>query len=132
LGDNRVAPVKGCNPLDLRKLALQGGEEVRALMQGIHRYNKQFNNLDLIFYNQLVKLKDPVKEIRADESHVALLIDYESAIKIGLINVVRMMRKIGLKPHICTKTKGKLSIVGLRDYSAIKNLMIYSLEYFNL
>jgi glycosyltransferase involved in cell wall biosynthesis len=93
-----------------------------ALMQGIYRYNKQFNNLDLIFYNQLVKLKDPVKEIRADESHVALLINYESAIKIGLINVVKMMRKIGLKPHICTMTKGKLSIVGLKDYSVIKNL----------
>ena len=37
-----------------------------------------------------------------------------------------MMRKIGLKPHICTKTKGKLSIVGLKDYSVIKNLNEYT------
>jgi len=47
-----------------------------------------------------------------------------------LINVVRMMRKIGLKPHICTKAKDKLSIVGLRDYSVIKNLNEYT--YWNI
>jgi len=33
-----------------------------------------------------------------------------------------MMRKIGLKPYNCTHIKGKMAIVGLKDYSAIKDL----------
>ena len=39
-------------------------------LQGIYRYDKFLNNYELNFYNSLKKLKDPVKEIKADEQYV--------------------------------------------------------------
>jgi len=36
-------------------------------LQGIYRYDKFLNNFELNIYNSLKKLKDPVKEIKANE-----------------------------------------------------------------
>ncbi|MFP3320050.1 MAG: glycosyltransferase family A protein [Acidilobus sp.] len=63
----------GLKPIDLVKLfdksrlPLLLPAYIIAALQGVYRYDKFLNNSELNLYNSLKKLKDPVKEINANE-----------------------------------------------------------------
>ncbi|MFP3320280.1 MAG: glycosyltransferase [Acidilobus sp.] len=121
----------GLKPIDLVKLfdksrlALLLPAYVIASLQGIYRYDKFLNNYELNFYNLLKKLKDPVKEIKADERYVVFAIPCKLAYHIGFSWIDRRLRAIGLRPYKCRHMSWGKSIVGLRSLNAIEAVNDY-------
>jgi len=89
-----------------------------AYIKGIKRYDKRFNNHDLFYYVSLQKLVDPVKELKADERYVSILVKYETALNLGLSWVAKRLAGVGLRPYICKQERGS-SLAGLKDLRAI-------------
>jgi len=126
----------GLKPIDLVKLydksylPLIFSAYIIAALQGIYRYDKFLNNHELNFYNSLKKLKDPVKEIKADEQYVVFAIPYKVAYHIGVSWIDRRLRAIGLRPYKCRQMNWGESIVGVRSLNAIEAINDYL--HFNL
>ncbi len=66
----------------------------------------------------LQRIRDPVKELGADESYTAVIIPYDTALRIGLSWVAGRLRSAGLRPYLCERTRGT-ALVGMRGPSAI-------------
>jgi glycosyltransferase involved in cell wall biosynthesis len=121
----------GLKPIDLVKLfdksrlPLLLPAYIIASLQGIYRYDKFLNNYELNFYNMLKKLKDPVKEIKADEQYVVFTIPYKVAYHIGVSWIDRRLRAIGLRPYKCRQMSWGESIVGVRSLNAIEAVNDY-------
>ena len=121
----------GLKPIDLVKLydkgrlALAFPAYVIAALQGIYRYDKFLNNHELNFYNSLKKLKDPVKEIKADEQYVVFAIPYKVAYHIGVSWIDKRLRAIGLRPYKCRQMDWGESIVGVRSLNAVEAINDY-------
>jgi len=121
----------GLKPIDLVKLfdksrlPLLLPAYIIAALQGIYRYDKFLNNYELNFYNSLKKLKDPVKEIKADEQYVVFVIPCKLAYHIGVSWIDRRLRAIGLRPYKCRQMDREESIVGVRSLNAIKAINDY-------
>ena len=94
-----------------------------AALQGIYRY-------ELSFYNSLKKLKDPVKEIKADEQYVVFTIPCKLAYYIGVSWIDRRLMAIGLRPYKCRQRDWGESIVGVRSLNAVEAINNYL--HFNL
>ncbi len=99
---------------------------VIASFQGIYRYDKLLNNYEFNLYKVLETSRDPVKEIKADESYVLFEMPYKVAYRIGISWIDRRLRAIGLRPYRCRRLdrKGSIggyeeSIVGVKSLSAI-------------
>jgi glycosyltransferase involved in cell wall biosynthesis len=99
---------------------------VIASFQGIYRYNKLLNNYEFNLYKALETSRDPVKEIKADESYVLFEMPYKVAYRIGISWIDRRLRAIGLRPYRCRRLdcKGSSgsceeSVVGVKSLSAI-------------
>jgi glycosyltransferase involved in cell wall biosynthesis len=121
----------GLKPIDLVKLfdksrlPLLLPAYIIAALQGIYRYDKFLNNYELNFYNLLKKLKDPVKEIKADERYVVSAIPYKVAYHIGISWIDRRLRAIGLRPYKCRQMNWGESIVGVRSLNAVEAINDY-------
>ena len=121
----------GLKPIDLVKLfdksrlALLLPAYIIASLQGIYRYDKFLNNYELSLYNSLKKLKDPVKEIKADERYVVFAIPCKLAYHIGFSWIDRRLRAIGLRPYKCRQMNGRESIVGVRSLNVIEAINDY-------
>jgi len=105
---------------------------VIASFQGIYRYDKLLNNYEFNLYKVLETSRDPVKEIKADESYVFFEMPYKVAYRIGISWADRRLRAIGLRPYICRRLdrKGSIggyeeSIVGVKSLSAIDAINDY-------
>jgi len=126
----------GLKPIDLVKLydrsrlALLFPAYIIAALQGVYRYDKFLNNLELNFYNALKKLKDPVKEIKADEQYVVFAIPCKLAYHIGVSWIDRRLRAIGLRPYKCRQMDREEFIVGVRSLNAVEAINDYL--HFNL
>jgi len=72
----------------------------------------------LVMYKVLQRIRDPVKELGADESYVAMVIPYDAALRIGLSWAAERLRSAGLRPYLCERTRG-MALVGMRSPSAI-------------
>ena len=83
-----------------------------AALQGVYRYGKFLNNYELNLYNSLKKLKDPVKEIKANGQYVVFAIPCKWAYHIGVSWIERRLRAIGLRPYRCRQMNWGESIVG--------------------
>ena len=90
-----------------------------ARLKGVYRYDRRLNNHDLVIYNMLQRMRDPVKELGADESYVAIVIPYDAALHIGLSWVAERLRFAGLRPYLCERTRG-MALVGMRSLGAIE------------
>jgi len=126
----------GLKPIDLVKLFDKGrllllfSAYIIAALQGVYRYDKFLNNYELNFYNSLKKLKDPVKEIKADEQYVVFAIPCKVAYHIGVSWIDRRLRAIGLRPYRCRQMDREESIVGVRSLNAVEAVNDYL--HFNL
>jgi len=126
----------GLKPIDLVKhfnknlLALAFPAYIIAVLQGVYRYDKFLNNYELNLYSSLKKLKDPVKEIKADEQYVVLAIPCKLAYHIGVSWIDRRLRAIGLRPYRCRQMNWGESIVGVRSLNALEAINSYL--HFNL
>jgi len=89
-----------------------------ARLKGVYRYDRRLNNHDLVLYNMLQRMRDPVKELGADESYAATVIPYDTALHIGLSWAAERLRSAGLRPYLCERTRG-MALVGMRSPSAI-------------
>jgi len=89
-----------------------------ARLKGVYRYDRRLNNHDLVIYNMLQRMRDPVKELGADESYAATVIPYDTALHIGLSWAAERLRSAGLRPYLCERTRG-MALVGMRSPSAI-------------
>ena len=121
----------GLKPIDLVKLydksrlPLLLPAYIIAALQGIYRYDKFLNNYELNLYNSLKKLKDPVKEIKADEQYVVFTIPCKWTYHIGVSWIDRRLRAIGLRPYKCRHMNWGESIVGVKSLNAIKAINDY-------
>jgi len=125
----------GLKPIDLVKLydksrlPLLLPAYVIATLQGIYRYDKFLNNFELIFYNSLKKLKDPVKEVKADEQYVVFAVPcrvaYHICVGIGVSWIDRRLRAIGLRPYRCRQMDWGESIVGVRSLNIVEAINDY-------
>jgi glycosyltransferase involved in cell wall biosynthesis len=121
----------GLKPIDLVKLfdksrlPLLLPAYIIAAPQGIYRYDKFLNNYELNLYNSLKKLKDPVKEIKADEQYVVFAIPYKVAYHIGVSWIDKRLRAIGLRPYKCRQMDWGESIVGVRSLNAVEAINDY-------
>jgi len=130
----------GLKPIDLVKLFDKSRlpmllpAYIIATLQGVYRYDKFLNNYELNFYNFLKKLKDPVKEIKADEQYVVFAVPcrvaYHICVGIGVSWIDRRLRAIGLRPYRCRQMDWGESIVGVRSLNAIEAINDYL--HFNL
>jgi len=126
----------GLKPTDLIKLydksrlALTLSAYTIATLQVVYRYDKFLNNYELNFYNSLKKLKDPVKEIKANEQYVVFAKPYKVAYHIGVSWIDRRLRAIGLRPYKCRQMDGEESIVRVRSLNAVEAINDYF--HFNL
>jgi hypothetical protein len=105
---------------------------VIASFQGIYRYDKLLNNYELNLYKVLETSRDPVKEIKADESYVLFEMPYKTAYRIGISWIDRRLRAIGLRPYMCRRLDCKDSIgscegsvIGVKSLSAIDAINDY-------
>jgi len=98
---------------------------VIASFQGIYRYNKLLNNYEFNLYKMLETSRDPVKEIKADESYVLFEMPYKVAYRIGISWIDRRLRAIGLRPYRCWRLGLGDTIVGLKSLSAIDAINDY-------
>ena len=89
-----------------------------ARLKGVYRYDRRLNNHDLVIYNMLQRMRDPVKELGADESYMAMVIPCDTALRIGLSWAAERLRSAGLRPYLCERTRG-MALVGMRSPSAI-------------
>jgi glycosyltransferase involved in cell wall biosynthesis len=89
-----------------------------ARLKGVYRYDRRLNNQDLVMYKVLQRIRDPVKELGADESYAAMVIPYDTALRIGLSWAAERLRSAGLRPYLCERTRG-MALVGMRSLSAI-------------
>jgi len=89
-----------------------------ARLKGVYRYDRRLNNHDLVIYNMLQRMRNPVKELGADESYAAMVIPYDTALHIGLSWAAERLRSAGLRPYLCERTRG-MALVGMRSPSAI-------------
>jgi len=126
----------GLKPIDLVKLfdksrlALLLPAYIIASLQGVYRYDKFLNNYELNLYNSLKKLKDPVKEIKADEQYVVFAIPCKLTYHIGVSWIDRRLRAIGLRPYKCRHMNWGESIVGVKSLNAVEAINDYL--HFNL
>jgi hypothetical protein len=72
----------------------------------------------LVIYKVLQRIRDPVEELGADESYVATIIPYDTALRICLGWAAERLRSAGLRPYLCERTRG-MALVGMRSLSAI-------------
>jgi hypothetical protein len=86
--------------------------------------------MGLSFYNSLKKLKDPVKEIKANEQYAVFAILCKLAYRIGVSWIDRRLRAIGLRPYTCRRMDWGESIVGIRSLNAVEAINDYL--HFNL
>ncbi|WP_158543105.1 glycosyltransferase [Acidilobus sp. 7A] len=89
-----------------------------ARLKGVYRYDRRLNNQDLVIYKKLQRIRDPVKELGADESYAAMIIPCDTALRIGLSWAAGRLRSAGLRPYLCERTRG-MALVGMRSPSAI-------------
>ena len=121
----------GLKPIDLLKLfdksllALALPAYIIAVLQGVYRYDKFLNNYELNLYSSLKKLKDPVKEIKADEQYVVFAIPCKLTYHIGVSWIDRRLRAIGLRPYKCRQMNWGESIVGVRSLNAVEAINDY-------
>ncbi|MFP3287490.1 MAG: glycosyltransferase family 2 protein [Acidilobus sp.] len=98
---------------------------VIASFQGIYRYDKLLNNYEFNLYKALETSRDPVKEIKADESYVLFEMSYKTAYRIGISWIDRRLRAIGLRPYRCRRLGWGDSIVGVKSLTAIDAINDY-------
>ncbi len=121
----------GLKPIDLvelygkSRLPLLLPAYIIASLQGLYRYDKFLNNYELGFYNSLKKLKDPVKEIKANEQYVVFAMPYKVAYHIGVSWIDRRLRAIGLRPYKCRQRDWGDSIIGVKSLTAIDAINDY-------
>jgi glycosyltransferase involved in cell wall biosynthesis len=92
-----------------------------ASLEGIYRYDRRFNNHDLVYYNSLLKIRDPVKELSVDKRYAAMIIPISTAMQIGVDWAAERLKLAGLRPYLCERIRG-MALVGMRDLSAIDTI----------
>jgi len=92
-----------------------------ASLEGIYRYDRRFNNHDLVYYNSLLKIRDPVKELSVDKRYAAIIIPIGTAMQIGVDWAAERLKLAGLRPYLCERIRG-MALVGMRDLSAIDTI----------
>jgi len=125
-----LKPIDFIKLYDKSRLALAFPAYIIAALQGIYRYDKSLNNYELNLYSSLKKVKDPVKEIKANEQYVVFAIQCKWTYHIGVSWIDRRLRAIGLRPYKCRQMDGEESIVGVRSLNAVEAINDYF--HFNL
>jgi len=95
-----------------------------ARLKGVYRYDGRLNNRDLVIYKVLQRIRDPVKELGADESYAAVIIPYDAVLRIDLSWAAERLRSARLRPYLCERTRG-MALVGMRSPRAIEVINEY-------